>query len=596
MIKETRMKDKYYPVFIGFLLIIGTLVLYWPVQHYEFVNYDDDIYVTENLHVRSGIAKESVIWAFTNDEAGFWHPITWLSLMLDYELYRLNAGGYHWTNVLFHIGSTLLLFLTLQRMTGAVWRSGFVAALFAIHPLHVESVAWVAERKDMLSGFFWMLTMWFYVIYAERPSLCRYLPVLLAFILGLMSKSMLVTLPFVLLLLDYWPLKRARLRQKEIQRREGNFPAEFSAPSVSVRFPEADISRLILEKVPFIVLAIIASIVTVIAERKIGALRLQEIFPLGIRLANAVISYTAYIWKMIWPVHLSVYYPHPGVWPIWHLIPSCLILIFVTVIVFRTLRTYPYLAIGWLWYLGALVPVTGLIQVGSFAMADRFTYIPIIGLFIMAAWGVPDIMNQWHQKRLILVMSSCFILVSLMICTWGQVKYWENGVALFHHAINMIKGNSITFNNYGNALARMGRVEEAIIQYDKALQLQPNNPEAHNNLGNALAIQGKVNEAIVQYKTALKLQPDYIKAHFNIGAAYSELGKYKEAVFHYSEVLRLKPDFAAAYNNLGIIYANHGDIDKAILNFQKALMIFPNYDSAKNNLRIVIEQHNSIKR
>ena len=583
------MKDNHQPAFIIFFLIAIILVTYWPVQHFEFANYDDDIYVIENIHVCSGLTKDSVIWATTTMEAGFWHPLTWLSLMFDYELYRSNPAGYHWTNVLLHIANTLLLFLALNRMTGAIWRSGFVAALFAIHPLHVESVAWIAERKDVLSTFFWMLTMYAYAIYVERPGVWRYVFVFISFLLGLMAKPMLVTLPCVLLLLDYWPLRRFQLKKST-----GNFgDMDKQSPFIEKKF--ISVPYLILEKAPLFVLVIVVSIVTYIAEQKLGALGLQEIFPFWTRLANALISYTGYIGKMIWPVHLSAYYPHPGNWPTEYLIASCLILIITTVAAIQTVRTHPYFTVGWLWYLGSLVPVIGLIQVGSHAMADRYTYIPLTGLFIIVAWGVPDILRQWSQRRLILIISSGLVLLSLTMCTMVQVKYWENGISLFQHAINITGDNGIILNNLGNALARKGRTEEAISQYKKAINLQSNNAEAYNNLGKVLTIQGKFNEAINEYKKVIILKPRHIKAYFNIGVAYSEVGNYQEAIYYYLEALKLKPDFVAAYNNLGILYARMGDIDKAIVYFQKAIAIFPNYESAKKNLRIAMEQKEASK-
>ncbi|MEN6320297.1 MAG: tetratricopeptide repeat protein [Syntrophaceae bacterium] len=584
------MKDNHQPAFIIFFLIAIILITYWPVQHFEFANYDDDIYITENIHVCSGLTKDSIIWAITTMDAGFWHPLTWLSLMFDYELYRLNPAGYHWTNVLFHIANSILLFLVLNRMTGALWRSGFVAALFAVHPLHVESVAWIAERKDVLSTFFWMLTMYAYVFYVERQSVWRYILVFISFSIGLMAKPMLVTLPCVLLLLDYWPLRRFQLKKST---------GDFVDVEKQSSFPEKkfiSVTHLILEKAPLFVLVIVVSIVTYIAEQKLGALGLQEIFPLGTRLTNALISYTGYIGKMIWPVNLSVYYPHPGNWPLTYLMASCLILIIITIVAIRTLKTHPYFTVGWLWYLGCLVPVIGLIQVGSHAMADRYTYIPLTGLFIIVAWGVPDILRQWRHRRLILSISSGLVLVSLIMCTMLQVKYWENGISLFQHAVNITGDNGIILNNMGNALARKGKTEEAIRQYKKAINLQPNNAEAYNNLGKVLTLQGKINEAINEYKKVIILKPQHMKAYFNIGVAYSDLGNYQEAIFYYLEALKLKPDFVAAYNNLGIVYARMGDLDKAILYFQKAIAIFPNYESAKNNLKIAVEQKEAIKR
>jgi Flp pilus assembly protein TadD len=580
-----QIKDKHYPTVIILFLIAITLISYWSVQNFEFVNYDDDIYVTENIHVLSGITKENVIWAFTTFHASNWHPLTWLSLLFDYELYWLNPAGYHWTNVLLHIANTLLLFLVLNRMTGALWQSGFVAALFAVHPLHVESVAWVAERKDVLSTFFWMLTLYAYVFYVEHPDWKRYVFVFVSFSLGLMAKPMLVTLPFVLLLLDYWPLKRFPFKPSDShmysqQGRTEN--AHFSLKNISI-------VRLLLEKIPFIMLSIFSSIMTLFAQQSSGAIMPLQQLSLMERTTNAFVSYATYIFKMFWPADLAVFYPHPGTWPVWQVWVSILLFAGITMYVWK-LRHHPYLRVGWLWYSVTLIPVIGIVQVGSQSIADRYTYIPLTGLFIMIAWGIPNISRQWRYKRPILFLSTGLVLLSLMICTWLQVRHWENGTSLFQHAVNVTEGNGTTINNLGNALARRGSIEEAILQYKEAITLQPNNAQAYNNMGKVLMLQGKVNEAIIYYSKAIQLDPRHMKAHFNIGVAYSEIGDNSEAILHYTEALKINPDFVAAYNNLGIIYANQNDLDKAVLYFQKALVIFPNYDSAKNNLRIASEQ------
>jgi len=584
--EEPKLKDNYYPVLIGLLLIVGILIIYWPVQHFEFINYDDNIYVTENVHVRSGITKESAIWAFTTYHAYNWHPLTWLSLMLDNELYQLNPGGYHWTNVLFHIANTLFLFLALNRMTGAIWLSGFVAALFALHPLHVESVAWVAERKDVFSTLFWMLTMYIYVFYIERPSAWRYALLLVCFSFGLMAKPMLVTLPFVLLLLDFWPLGRFPFSPEDSH----SYFQKNEVWDHRISLRSNTLYRLTLEKIPLLILSILCSITTLLAQQSGEAVATLQRLSFMERVANAFISYSNYILKMFWPTALAVFYPYPGTWPVWQVAGSFSLLVAITALVIRGMRRHPYLAVGWLWYLGTLIPVIGLIQVGSQAMADRYTYIPLIGLFIMIAWGVPDILGQWRHKRNILLILSGFVLISLMICSCIQVQSWENGISLFQHAVNSTKNNSITYNNLGTALLLKNRSDEALIQYHKSIQLQPNNPDVYNNLGYILSLKGKANEAIIQYNKALQLKPRFAEAHFNIASAYSELGNFKEAAFHYSEAIRIKPDYAEAYNRLGFVYARQGNFDKAILNFQKALIIFPNYDAAYHNLRMAIQQ------
>ena len=584
-VESNQIKDNHYPTVIIIFLIAITLISYWSVQQFEFVNYDDDIYVTENIHVLSGITKETVIWAFTTFHASNWHPLTWLSLLFDYEFYWLNPAGYHWTNVLFHVSNTLLLFLALTRLTGVLWQSGFVAALFAIHPLHVESVAWVAERKDVLSTFFWMLTLYAYVLYVEHPDWKRYAFTFISFSFGLMAKPMLVTLPFVLLLLDYWPLKRFLCKPSNSHM----YFHQSCTKNAQGSFKNINVARSLLEKIPLIVLSIIASIMTLIAQQSGEAIMPLQRLSLIERITNAFVSYATYIIKMFWPVDLAVFYPHPGMWPVWQVCVSILLLAGISTYVWK-LSDHPYLRVGWLWYLGTLVPVIGIVQVGSQSMADRYTYIPLIGLFIMIAWGIPNILRQWRYKRPVLFLSAGLVLLFLMICTGLQVRHWENSISLFRHAVNVTEGNSTAINNLGNALARKGFLDEAILQYKEAIDLQPNNPYTYTNMGKVLMLQGKVKDAVISYSKALQLEPQHMKAHFNIGVAYSEIGYNSEAILHYTEAIKINPDFVAAYNNLGILYAKQEDFDEAVKYFKKALAIFPNYDSARNNLRIAMEQ------
>jgi Flp pilus assembly protein TadD len=413
--------------------------------------------------------------------------------------------------------------------------------------------------------------------------------VFISFSLGLMAKPMLVTLPFVLLLLDYWPLRRFPYKPLEAN----GYSRQGCTGNAQVPLRDASVSRLILEKIPFIMLAVFSSIITIFAQRSGEAMATLERFSFTERVANAFISYSLYIQKMFWPTELLVFYPHPGTWPFWQIFVAVLLFLGISSLVWKE-RYCSYLSVGWLWYLGTLIPVIGIVQVGSQAMADRYTYIPLIGLFIMIAWGASDVLQKYSHKRFIISVSAALILVLLMICTWIQIKHWENGISLFQNAANSVGNNGIILNNLGNALARKGRIEEAIIQYKKAIDVKPNNSEIYNNLGKVLTLQGKENEAIIQYKKAIMLQPRHLKAHFNIGVSYFNLGNYQEAIYYYSEALKIKPDFVAAYNNLGIVYTRMGDIDQAILYFQKALLIFPNYDSAKNNLRIAMEEKGAL--
>lgn len=492
---------------------MAALVVFWQSADHEFVNFDDELYVTRNSHVQAGLTYQGLVWALTTTHVGNWHPLTWLSHMLDCELYGLNPGGHHFTNLLLHIANTLLLFMVLKRMTGALRRSAFVAALFALHPLHVESVAWVAERKDVLSTFFWMLTMGVYVRYVERPGLNRYLLVLLSFALGLMAKPMLVTLPFVLLLLDYWPLGRFQFRQSSDDSNSQ------SHESINFSNQRSLIFRLVLEKAPFFALAAVSGVVTFFVQQGGGAVRSLYVFPLDIRIANAMVSYVSYIEKMIWPHHLAVFYPHPGMLPMWQIAGAGLLLVCISVLVVRAARRHPYLLTGWLWYLGTLVPVIGLVQVGSHAMADRYTYVPLIGLFIMIAWGSCDISERWRYRKIVLAISTGVLLCASMISTGSQVRYWQNSVALFEHTLDVTANNWLAHNNMGIALARRGKFDEAIAHYSETLRIKPDYAPAYSNLGIVFAVQEKAEEAIAHFRKALQINPDYTAARKNLEVA-----------------------------------------------------------------------------
>ena len=570
-------------IFVCLLLFIATLAVYWQVGNYEFVNYDDAEYITENLHVQQGLTRDSVIWAFTATDVSNWHPLTWLSHMLDFQLYGFGPKGHHLTNVFFHLVNTLLLFLVLKWMTGALWRSGLVAALFALHPLHVESVAWVAERKDVLSTLFWMLTLWAYIGYTKRPGVKRYLLIILAFALGLMAKPMLVTLPFVLILLDYWPLKRIELGQSAI-----GLPAA-SQPSTTAKKPRAQAFRLLLEKTPLFILAAVSSLVTFFVQRSGGAVGALETYPLSIRIANALLSYVTYIIKMIWPQNLAVFYPHPGQSsPMWQAALAGLLLVVVSIGVVRAGRRYPYLPVGWLWYVGTLVPVIGLVQVGGQAMADRYTYVSLIGLFIIIAWGVPEMTAKYRYGKSALAVGAGSLVIALMVSTSLQLKYWENSITLFDHALRVTERNYLAHNNFGNALVELGRVDEALIHFTEAVKIRPSFSKAHNNLGNALARQGRDKEAMGHLTRALQLEPNFPMAHNNLGNLFEKQGKIKEAAFHYSTAFHLDPTLAEPYFNLGNLLARQGKLEEAIANLSMALQLKPNFAEAHNSLGVVL--------
>jgi tetratricopeptide (TPR) repeat protein len=571
---------KHRDILVCLFLVMATLAVYWQVQNYDFVNFDDSEYVYENRHVQEGLTLKSIIWAFTTIHLGNWHPLTWLSYMLDCQFYGMNPGWHHLTNLFFHIANTLLLFFVFRKMTGSLWRSGFVAGLFALHPLHVESVAWVSERKDVLSTFFWMMTMWSYIWYVEHPVFHRYILIILFFALGLMSKPMLVTLPFVLLLLDFYPLNRF-----QFQRSDGGASSQ-QMPIVL---------RLILEKTPLFVLVVMSSAITFYAQKHGGAVASLEVIPLKARVANALVSYANYIGKMVYPSKLAVLYPHPGMLPWWKIAGACLLLVSISFLAIRIVKQSPYFAVGWLWYLGTLVPVIGLVQVGSQAMADRYTYVPLIGIFIIIAWGIPELVEQWRYRKICLATLATVVFTILMAMTWKQVGYWKNSITLFEHTLKITSNNYLPHNNLGTALNNQGRTEEAIEHYLQALRIKPDYEKAHNNLGAALANQGRTEEAIEHYLQALRIKPDYVDAHYNLGLALANQGRTEEAIEHYLQALRIKPDYVDAHNNLAIALFRKGNIEGAIVHFRKALRINPDHIHAKRNLNKVLKMQQQKK-
>jgi protein O-mannosyl-transferase len=561
---------------IGAGLIAVTLVVFSRLAKHDFVNYDDPGYVTENRNVRSGLTRDGLAWAFRTTAEANWHPLTWLSHMLDCQLYGLNAGAHHLTSLLFHAANTLLLFVVLSRMTGTVWRSALVAALFALHPLHVESVAWVAERKDVLSAFFWMMTLGAYARYVERPRLASYVPVLVFLALGLMAKPMLVTLPFVLLLLDFWPLRRLPMQGREgmadLNRRDG--------------FGVWD-RGVLLEKIPLVLLAAASSLVTFSVQKSGGTVVSAEALPLTLRVSNAIISYGSYILKMFWPSGLAVFYPSRAAIG-WELPVSVMLIAGVSILVIRALRRRPYLAVGWFWYLGTLVPVIGLVQVGEQAMADRYTYIPLIGLFIMIAWGVPELLHGTRYAKTALGFSGAIVLAALAVCTWFQLGYWKNSVTLFKHAIEVTDGNRLAELNLGAALVSQGRLQEAVAHYRDVLRRSPDLAEAHVNLGATMAAMGNLEQAIDHYQQALEIMPDAAEAHNNLGAALMTKGELDRAATHLAEALRIKPGYAEAQLNLGKVLARQGRVDDAVAHYFEALRIRSDYPEAQAHLGVAL--------
>jgi len=552
------------------ILIALDLIVYSPVWHHGFVGLDDPSYVTKNPNVTGGLTWHGFLWAFTAGYAANWHPLTWMSHMLDVQVYGLNAGPHHLTSVLLHIANTLLVFGLLHRMTGALGRSAFVAGLFGVHPLHVESVAWVSERKDVLSTFFGMLTIWAYVGYVRQPRWGRHVLLLLLFALGLMAKPMLVTLPFVLLLLDYWPLHRVA------------WGADRSAWIGLVR-----------EKMSLFALVVASSIVTFVAQREAGAVAGLNVFPLDLRVANSLVSWTAYIRDMLWPTSLAAFYPYPRSLPAEQAIESLLILAGVSALVMLAARRHRYAVVGWLWYVGTLLPVIGLVQVGEQSRADRYTYIPLIGLFIIVAWGVPDLLGRWRYRRVALQGAAALAILACTLTARTQVQSWENSVTLWEHALAVTTDNDHAHADLAGVLADQGKLNEAVAHYREALRIRPNVASTRNNLGIVLAVQGRYDEAIREFSEALRLRSDFPEARNNMGSALANQGKFDEAATQFAEVLQRHPDSAQAHSNWGYALARQGNLEEAIAHYTEALRLNPDFVEVHTRLGIALVRQRS---
>src|SRR5213080_4076981 len=516
------------------LAVLSWLVFGQTLWH-DFINYDDPRYVYENTKITGGLSISGIDWAFSHIHSLNWHPLTTISHMLDCQLYGLKAGWHHFTNVLLHTIAAILLFIALRQMTGALWRSAFVAAVFAIHPLRVESVAWIAERKDVLSGVFFMLTLLAYVPYVRAPSIRRYLFVAVVFAFGLMSKPMLVTLPFVLLLLDYWPLGRIRGQKSDVSGHE-------------------NLVMLVVEKIPLVGLSAISSVVTFLAQR--GAVGWTEQLPVLARINNAVVTYAAYMWQMLWPVKLAVFYPHPeSRLPLWEIILCLLLLIGITAAAVVLRKSRPYFITGWLWYLGMLVPVIGLVQVGWQGRADRYTYLPQIGLYIAITWGIADVTAALRWQREILTAGTAIVVGLLSWCASVQASYWRDSETLFTHALAVTSNNDVAENNLGIVFLQKGNLDKAISLLQAAVDLRPENSPAHENLAKALLQKGQVTDALVHYRRLLELQPDNIEAHNIVGTVLIQQGQAREAVEEWQKVLAIQPDNGNAMSNLAWVFA-----------------------------------------
>jgi tetratricopeptide (TPR) repeat protein len=562
---------------LAVLLALLTLALYWPATGHDFVGYDDGLYVLENAHVTSGLTWENVQWDFEHPEAGNWHPLTMLSHAADVQLFGVKPWGHHLSSVVLHALNTALVFLLLWSLTGATWRSVLVAALFGWHPLHVESVAWVAERKDVLSGFFGLLALISYTRYArqrsrgegQRPaapgapapdsrrSALDYSFTLLFLTLGLLSKPMLVTWPFVMLLLDYWPLGR---------------------------FKPGRVWGLVIEKIPFFVLAVAASVVTFEVQKHTGAVVALQHMPPGARVGNALISYCRYLGKLFWPTNLSVFYPRPGEWPFGEVLLAGGLLLGISWLLFVARRRFPWLLMGWLWFVGTLVPVIGLVQVGDQSMADRYAYLPSLGVLILVVWGAYELTRRWPHQFTALSVAGGAAIVCCVGLSWEQLGYWQNSETLFRHALAVTEDNHIAHNGLGDVFVKEGQTDEAIRQYQEAIRITPDHAEAHNNLGNALAKKGQTAEAIRQFQEAIRLKPDDALGYCNLGAVLAGEGRTDEAIRQYQEAIRLEPEYADAHSNLGTALAKKGQSDEAIRQYQEAIRLKPDFADAHYNL------------
>ena len=535
-------------------------VVYGQTLHHKFVCYDDNVYVYENPVVEKGLTMPGIAWAFTFGKTDYWHPLTWISHMLDCQFYGLEPGGHHLTNVLLHAASAVLLFLVLRQMTGALWRSAFVAAVFAVHPLHVESVAWVSERKDVLSGLFFMLTLWAYAHYVRGPrSPARYLPVVILFAAGLMCKGMLVTLPFLLLLLDLWPLGRLRVEGKQ-----------------------ESIFRLVLEKIPLFALSAASCVITSLMPEKVAALNRLAF---SLRMENAVASCIIYLRQMVWPADLAVPYPYPaGGFPQGGVIAALALLAAISAAAFVFRKQRPWLAVGWLWYLGMLLPVIGIVQIGTYARADRYTYLPQIGLYIVVTWLAAEACRRLRLPRLVPASLATIILATLIWSARVQASWWKDDYSLWTHTLSVMPGNAVAHNNLGYDLELKGRVDEALDQYRKALLTEPDYPEAHNNLGNALLEKNEQDAAIAEFRKALQIMPDYASAHNNLGNALLQKGEVDDAIVHLQRAVELSPGYVQAENNLGNAMNAKNDVKSAMIHYRKAVDISPGYAPAHVNL------------
>jgi len=534
-------------------LVLATVVLavFWPAVRTDFTNYDDNKYIAENAFVRRGLDATSLRWAWTTGYMANWHPVTWMSHMLDWQLFGADPAGHHATSVVLHAADTALVLVLLDAMTGAPWRSALVAALFGLHPTHVESVAWVAERKDVLSTLFWLLTTLAYVAWCRRPTAGRYALLALGLALGLAAKPMLVTLPATLVLLDYWPLGRLRTR--------------------------ADLWPRVREKLPLVPIVVASAVVTVLAQREAGAVGSLEVYPLAVRVGNAINAWVTYLWMAVWPFDLAILYPHPGRVSAWRVAASVAVLAAITALALRERARRPYLIVGWLWYLGTLVPVLGLVQVGDAALADRYTYVSYLGLFMAVAWALP----AWPRLVPALAVAMLALLVPR---TRAQIATWRDSVTVFSQALAVDERNATAHNNLGFALEARGDTDRAMEHFRRALELRPAYLTARVELGNLLLAKGQVDEAAAQYTAAVSIDPMSVPALTNLGKAFLEQGRVDEAIQLQERALAVDPTYTTAELNLGLAFVRQGRIADARARFEHVVAADPENPDAYNNL------------
>jgi len=568
-------------------LSIAIFVIYSHTTDHSFISFDDRLNITGNPHVRSGLSIQNVKWAFTFTQKGdrhYWHPLTSISHMLDCHFFGLNPLGHHLSNISLHIINTLLLYILFFKMTTTRWKSALIAALFALHPLNVESVIWVAERKNVLSTLFWFLTMLAYTGFAKERTILRYLLVFICMLFGLLCKPILVTLPFVLLLLDFWPLKRI------------NF--HFLKSGTINPYPSINqFVILFIEKLPLFALSTFWVYLSSLSMGRLGVIIPSEAVPMNLRLANALVSYVKYLWKMIWPFNLSIFYPFPSkMLPLWQLSGAIFFIILITLTSIWVIRKKPWLTVGWLWYLGTLFPVIGLVQNGLWPeMADRWTYVPLIGIFIMIIWEIPDLHRGWStRKTLHIAITTCFLFLFICLSTI-QVTYWRNNRTLYEHAINVTTDNAVAYNNLGSALTKNGKIDAGIESFRKAIEIFPKFKQANYNLGRVLAAGQKKAEAKYFLKKALKIDPMFVEAYNNLGAIFMMEGNLEQAAESFSKALKLNPNLVYAHYNLGILMTKQGKTDEAFKHLSEAVKLKPDFSIAINKLNLIKKSRKNLE-